>query len=107
MYRKVSTIKISNDRKILLSIKSPACVKSVTPISEIIPVVRKINMNWLDNDGNILIIVCGNIIFLKTIFLFRFKAEAASICPLGVDSYPLLNISAKYPEKLIVKANKA
>tara|TARA_B100001057_G_C22662831_1_gene876625 strand:- start:2 stop:181 length:180 start_codon:yes stop_codon:yes gene_type:complete len=57
IYRKVSTINTSNDRKILLSIKSPAWVKSVTPISEIIPVVRKINMNWLDKDGNILIIV--------------------------------------------------
>ena len=57
MYKNVRTIKISNDRKILLSMKSPACVKSVTPISEIIPVVKKINMNWLDSDGNILMMV--------------------------------------------------
>ena len=49
----------------------------------------------IDNDGNILIIVCGNIIFLKIIFLFKFKADAASNCPLGIDSYPLLKISAK------------
>ena len=40
----VKTIKISNDLNILLSIYKPACVRSLTPISEIKPVVKNINI---------------------------------------------------------------
>ena len=78
MYKMVKVIKISNDLKILLSINTPACVSSVTPISEIMPVVKKIKMNWLDIEGNILMIVWGKIIFLKIIYLSKFKEDAAS-----------------------------
>jgi hypothetical protein len=54
-YKIDKTINISNVLNVLLSIYNPACVRSFTPISEIIPVVKKMKINWLDNEGNILI----------------------------------------------------
>ena len=71
-------INISNVLKVLLSIYRPAWVRSLTPISEIIPVVKNIKINWLDNDGNILMSVGGRTIFLKIVILFKFKESAAS-----------------------------
>ena len=59
------------------------------------PVVRKIKINWLESDGNILIIVWGNMIFKKVVTLFKLRAAAASNCPFPVEAYPLRSISAK------------
>ena len=79
MYPIVSKIKTSKDRKVLLSMNKPACVKSVTPISEITPVVKKTKMNWLHKDGYMVLRLWGNMI-LENIFHFRRpKADAASI----------------------------
>ena len=94
-YPNVSTIKTSNERKVRLSINNPACVKSSTPISEITPVVRKMNKNWLDKAAYIFSIVCGKITFLKVCQRVRPRAIAASYCPRAIAEKPLLRISAK------------
>ena len=106
-YKNDKIIKISNVLNVLLSMYKPAWVRSLTPISEIIPVVKNIKINWLDNEGNILIRVCGRTIFLKIVILLKFKELAASIWFFGVELYPDLKISPKYPVKFIVKANSA
>ena len=54
-YITVNVMKTSNDRNVRLSINKPACVKSTTPISDMIPVVRNKKMNWLESEGYILI----------------------------------------------------
>ena len=56
----------------------PACVRSSTPISEITPVVRNKNINWLESEGYIFISVCGTIIDPKMVLFDRFSAAAAS-----------------------------
>jgi hypothetical protein len=53
IYKTVKVVNTSKDLKDLLSMNSPAWVKSWTPISEIIPVVRKRKINCPTNDGYI------------------------------------------------------
>ena len=45
-----------------LSMNRPACVKSTTPISETIPVVKKMKINWLHIEGYIVCNVRGRTI---------------------------------------------
>ena len=54
-YITVKVMKTSNERNVRLSINKPACVKSTTPISDIMPVVRNKKINWLESEGYILI----------------------------------------------------
>ena len=58
----VRVIKTSNVLNVLLSMNIPAWVKSTTPISEIIPVVKNKKINWLLSDGNTLLTAKGKII---------------------------------------------
>ena len=54
-YITVNVMKTSKERNVRLSINKPAWVKSTTPISDIIPVVRNKKINWLESEGYILI----------------------------------------------------
>ena len=54
-YITVNVMKTSKERNVRLSINKPACVKSTTPISDIMPVVRNKKINWLESEGYILI----------------------------------------------------
>ena len=58
----VRVIKTSNVLNVLLSMNIPAWVKSTTPISEIIPVVRNKKINWLLIEGKTLLTAKGKII---------------------------------------------
>ena len=58
----VRVIKTSNVLNVLLSMNIPAWVKSTTPISEIIPVVKYKKINWLLIEGKTLLTAKGKII---------------------------------------------
>ena len=74
-------MKTSNERKVRLSMKTPAYVRSVVPISEMTPVVRKRKMNWLLSDGYIPATACGNVTRKNALTGGRPSDLAASRCP--------------------------
>ena len=107
IYKTVKVVNTSKDLKDLLSMNSPAWVKSWTPISEIIPVVRKRKINCPTKDGYIPAIAWGRTILKNITFLDKPIDIAPSSCPLLIFTKPALNISAKYAEKFRTSARSA